>query len=758
MKIRLISSPPLLTVFALATLLLAACSNKENSDSVENTPQGENSTRSNAFTPESFGNINRNRLLNIESEPDEWLTEGRDFGKSHYSPLDEINLDNIQELGFAWEYRTDTHRGMESNPIVVDGVVYTSGTTGRAYALNAVTGEEIWSFNPESDGQVNRYTCCDEVNRGLAVWEGMVYVGSLDGRLFALDAESGELIWEVDTFIFKDRAYTSSGAPEIAGDVVVIGNAGADYDARGYVSAYDLKTGELSWRFFTVPGDPELGFEHPEMELAAQTWDPDSRWDVGGGGTAWNSMVYDPELNLIYIGTGNSALFNWHERSPSGGDNLFLCSILAINPDTGEMVWYYQQVPRESWDYTATQPMILADLEFDGEMRKVVMQAPKAGFFYILDRATGELLSADPYVPVNWATHVDLETGRPQMSSDVDYDFGKPPIFIEPSGMGGHAWNPMAFNPNNKLVYIPSIEGGAMSYDTTDGHTYRPKQGNNGNSILFGDMMTMNPDLMQDPVRAFLAEVQDAGKSESRAALKAFDPATGELVWEVENEGWWDRAGVLSTAGGLVFQGTDSGFLRVYHEATGEMVHEIFIGSSIIAAPVSYSVNGEQYIAFLTGWGGGGWFAPHPTSAVINYGNQGRILALKLGGSEVPLPDLLSEIDPIPEPPVENIAAADIIAEGQQLFSRSCAICHANTDYGLTPDLRRMTADTHAGFLGIVLYGARRFQGMPQWDDVLNEEQTNSIHAYLVDMAWRAYEAQENNQVLETAPDNTTGH
>jgi len=737
----------------LTTVLLTACSaDNDNSSTIDQ------QAASGTFQPSSFGQINRERLLAVNNEPGQWLTEGRDFGKSHFSPLNQINQDNIRELGFAWEYRTDTHRGMEANPIMVDGVLYTSGTTGRVYALNAVTGEEIWAFNPESDGQVNRYTCCDEVNRGVDVWEGMVYVASLDGRLFGLDAETGEVAWEEDTFIYKDRAYTSSGAPQVAGDVVVIGNAGADYDARGYVSAYDLKTGEFRWRFFTVPGDPALGFEHPELALAAETWDPDSRWDVGGGGTAWNAMAYDPELNLLYVGTGNSALFNWHERSPAGGDNLFLCSILAINPDTGEMVWYYQQVPRESWDYTATQPFILTDMAFDGENRKVIMQAPKAGFFYILDRATGELLSADPYVPVNWASHIDLATGRPQMNPDVDYDYGKPPIFIEPSGMGGHAWNPMAWNPENKIVYIPSIEGGAMIYDNTDGHVYRPKQGNNGNSILFGDMMTMNPDLMQDPIRSFLDDVQDAGKAESRAALKAFDPATGTTVWEVENEGWWDRAGVLSTAGGLVFQGTDSGFMRVYHEDTGELLHELFIGSSIIAAPISYMVEGEQYIAFLTGWGGGGWFAPHPTSAVIRYGNQGRIIALKLGGESIPVPDLVSDIAPIPEPPVQNTASPEIIAQGQQLFSRSCAICHANTDYGLTPDLRRMDAATHEGFLGIVLYGARRYQGMPKWDDVLDENQASAIHAYLTDLAWRAYDAQENNETFETAPDNTTGH
>lgn len=748
------SHPLLVAVVISASLLLAACGGSDNAVTQTATAVAP----APAATTKSFGNITTERLLNADSEPGQWMTEGRDFGKSHYSALDQINLDNVEQLGMAWEYDMKTSRGQEANPIVVDGVLFTSGTTGRAYAIDALTGEELWYFDPQSDGQVNRYTCCDEVNRGLTVWEGMVYVASLDGRMFGLDAATGAVVWEVDTFIYKDRAYTSSGAPQIAGSAVVIGNAGADYDARGYVSAYDLKTGEFMWRFFTVPGDPANGFEHPEMELAAQTWDPDSRWDVGGGGTAWNTMVYDPDLNLIYIGTGNSALFNWHERSPSGGDNLFLCSILAINADTGRMEWYYQQVPRESWDYTATQPMILADMEFDGVMRKVVMQAPKAGLFYILDRATGELLSADPYVPVNWTTGIDMETGRPEINPAVDYFYGGPPIYVEPSGMGGHAWNPMAWNPVNKLAYIPAIEGGAMSYDVTDGHEYRPKQANSGTSILFGDTMMTNPDLMQEPVRSFLKNIQDIGKGASRAVLKAFDPATGTVKWEQETEGWWDRAGVLSTAGGLVFQGTDTGYLRAYNQDTGEQVLNLFVGSSIIAAPVTYTIDGEQYLAVQTGWGGGGWFAPHSTSAVIKYGNRNRLLAFKLNSGAVSIPAEVSAIAPIAEPPVANTAAAEVVAQGAGLFGRSCAICHANNNFGLTPDLRRMDANTHASFNAIVLQGARRFRGMPQWDDVLNEAQTNAIHAYLTDLAWKAYSAQENNQTLELAPTNTTGH
>ena len=718
--------------------VLVSCGGDGSADVAEEPADGASVT---AAPERSIGNVTRERLLNADAEPWNWMTEGRDFGKSHFSPLDQVNAGNVASLGFAWDYQTGTTRGLEATPIVVDGVLFTSGTTGRAYALDAATGAEIWSFDPASDSQYNRWACCDEVNRGLAVWEGMVYVGAFDGRLFALDAATGAVVWEVDTIIDHARGYTSSGAPEIAGEVVVIGNAGADYDARGYVSAYDRKTGEFRWRFFTVPGDPAKGYEHPELEqIAAPTWDPNSRWDVGGGGTVWNAMVYDPELDLLYVGTGNSALFNWYERSPSGGDNLFLCSILAIDPDTGRLAWYYQQVPREGWDYTATQPMILADLEIDGAVRKVLMQAPKAGFFYILDRATGELLSADKYVPVNWATHVDLETGRPAIDLEqVDYKDG--PVFVVPSGMGGHAWNPMAFNPDNGLVYIPAIEGGAITYDPSEGHVYRPMQANSGNSTLFGDSMLANPAFQPPAVRELLTRLQASGEADQRAVLKAFDPRTGETKWEQEGVGFWDRAGVLATAGGIVFQGTDTGYLKAFDAESGAELLNLHIGTSIIAAPMSYAIDGEQYVAVMAGWGGGGWFAPHDTSAVVRYGNAGRIIAFKLGGTAVPIPEPISAAAPIPEPPAQ-FGTPEQIRQGQQLFGR-CALCHANSDIGLTPDLRRMSPETHAAFNAIVLNGARRFRGMPQWDDVLNEEQSNAIHAYLIDLAARAYEAQQ---------------
>lgn len=692
--------------------------------------------------PAKYAQVDTKRLMAADSEPGNWMTSGRDFGQGHFSPLTEINRDTVKRLGFAWDYDTGTTRGFEATPIVVDGVLYTSGVAGRVYALDAKTGKALWTFDPQADGQVNRYGCCDAVNRGVAVWEGMVYVASLDGRMFGLDAKTGKVVWNADTIVDKSRGYTSTGAPQVAGSVVVIGNAGADYDARGYVSAYDLKTGALRWRFFAVPGDLKKGFEHPELRMAARTWDPDSRWDVGGGGTPWGGMGYDPKLNLLYVGTGNAALYNWHERSPKGGDNLFLASILALNPDTGRLVWYYQEVPRDSWDYTATAPFILADLKLKGENRKVLMHAPKDGFFYILDRKTGKLLSADKYVPMNWATKVDLKTGRPEITAAADYDYGDKPKFIAPSGMGGHSWNPMAYDPDTGLVYIPTIEGGSLVWDRTKGHVYRPKTANSGNQIFFGDMLMFDPARFPEPMRSALVDVQKSGEAQSFSALKAFDPQTGKVVWEKRTTQWWDRGGVLATAGGLLFQGTDDGHFRVLDIRDGTVLKDIFVGTSIMAAPMTYTIDGVQYVAVMAAWGGGGWAMPHQTSAVTTYGNEGRIIAFKLDGGAVPIPPVVAPPPPIPEPP-KQIGSADDIAKGGQLYGGTCGLCHANVSNGMTPDLRRLSPATHAAFKDIVLHGALRAAGMPQWDDVLSEKDVDDIHAYVIDEAWRAYRTQQ---------------
>jgi quinohemoprotein ethanol dehydrogenase len=347
-------------------------------------------------TPKGW--IDEARLESREGK--DWLSLGGNQKMQHFSPLEEINRENVGSLGYAWEYDASTiignvPRGLEATPIVVDGILYTSGAWGTVYALDGKTGRELWIYKPKADASYARRACCDVVNRGLAVWKGKVYVGTLDGYLICLDASNGSVVWQMDTFTDRTKGYTITSPPHIAGEIVMIGNSGGEYGVRGYITAYDLTTGEERWRFFIVPGDPRKPFESPEMEMASKTWDPNSDWQTGGGGTAWGESAYDPELNLLYVGTGNSTPYPIWFRSPTGGDNLFLSSILAINPADGKLVWHYQTTPAEIWDYTATQNIVLADLQLINSPRKVLMMAPKNGFFFVLDRATGELLCAE---------------------------------------------------------------------------------------------------------------------------------------------------------------------------------------------------------------------------------------------------------------------------------------------------------------------------------------------------------------------------
>jgi quinohemoprotein ethanol dehydrogenase len=694
--------------------------------------------------PAKFGDLDRARLDNADSEPWNWFTVGRDAGKGHYSPLTQINKENVKNLGLAWEYETFTNRGLEATPIVIDGVMYTSGTTGRVYALDAATGEEIWYFDPEADRQYNRFNCCDEVNRGVAVWKGKVYVGSLDGYLIALDAKTGDVVWKADTLEGnRDRTYNITGAPEIAGNTVVIGNGGAEFDARGFFSAYDLETGEFKWRFYTVPRDPKLGQEHEELEMAVETWDPNSRWEIGGGGTAWTGMIYDPEVNLLYVATGNANSYPWKERSPSGGANLFTASIIAVNPDTGRMAWYYQQVPGDEWDFDANQPLMIGDVEIDGEKRRVLMQAPKDGFFYVWDRATGEVLRAHNYAPVNWATHVDLETGQPVIDVEQARYSETEPKFVYPTNMGAHNWHAMALDPTNGLVYIPVIEATMIIQDAPGELVYEKRRTNTGTVSMFGDMLMTTEDKIPPQFRDLFRKAKDNGEILSRVMIRAFDPVTGETAWEREGASVYDRSGLLATGGGLVFRGTDTGYFQAYDKATGEMLLNIHVGTSIMAAPMSYMVDGVQYVSVMAAFGGGGWSFPHPTSALRKYGNEGRILTFKLDGGPVRVPPEKPAPGPIPKPPVTTDASPAIIAKGASLYG-NCGMCHSNDpEVDTIPDLRRMTAATHAEFNDIVLGGARVDRAMPRWDDVLNEDDANALHAFLIDMAWNAYNAQE---------------
>jgi quinohemoprotein ethanol dehydrogenase len=674
--------------------------------------------------------------------PDQWLTAGRDAAGTYYSPLEDINAGNVAQLGFAWDYRLATnHRGLEATPLVIDGVMYASGNFGRVYALDAASGKELWIYDPEVDGRWARYACCDAVNRGLVAFDGRLYVGAIDGWLHAIDARSGRLVWKVDTLLGRGehKPYTLTGAPLLAGNLIIIGNSGGDFaGVRGYVSAYDSMTGALRWRFFTVPRNPADGpQDQPHLEAALKTWDARHPWESGSGGAVWDGMAYDPSLDLVYIGTGNAAPYNNRLGGRHDGDELYAASIIAIHADTGVMAWYYQTVPGDRWDLDSTEKMILAEVELDGRRRKVLMQAPKNGFYYVLDRATGELLSAHNYAFVNWTRGIDEKTGRPLPEPGADYDHG--PALVFPSEAGAHGWQPMAYDAERGLTFIPVIESGNVLFDTSHQRA----------GLIEGQFTTpafvpesYDPKAMRSLYGA-LPPLQQLARgiktnTASRGFLRAWNVAQHKIVWETQTVSSWD-GGVLATGGGLVFQGDANGNLNAYASDTGERRASIQMGSSMMAAPITYRVNGTQFIAIMAGYGGGAVIvgAPlDPASAAYKYGNQGRIIALKLGGPAPPLPAPASDT-PLPEPPPRLNSKAEV-ADGEVLYNRYCARCHV-FGRGVLPDLRRMERNTHAIFNSIVLEGAYGPKGMGRFDDVLTPGDAEAIHAYLIDQAWLGF-------------------
>jgi quinohemoprotein ethanol dehydrogenase len=721
----------LFTAVALLALLATACSQRSD----------QNSATTKA-APQTAGNVTQARLANVASEPGEWLAGGRDAGKTHYSPLDAINRDTASRLGFAWEYTTDTARGMGATPIVVDGVMFTSGVAGRVYALDAATGALRWKFEPPLKLRNARGSCCDILNRGVAVWEGRVYVGAFEGILFALDANDGKVLWQVDTITDRSRAYAITGAPQIAGDVVVIGNGGAEFDSRGYVSAYDRTSGDLRWRFYTVPGDPSKPFENPALEMAAKTWDPKRDLAYGGGGNAWDAFAYDAESDLVYFGTANGAPWSRAHRSPSGGDNLFLASIVALNAKTGDYVWHYQQTPGERWDYDATAHLMIATLNIGGAPRKVLMQASKNAFYYIHDARTGELLAADKFVDANWASHVDLKTGQPVINANADYSKGKP-VIVFPSGVGGHNFNPMSLSQRTGLVYIPTTHSG-MGVIPTPLNPYAPQRSPGGTRTVFAtqlqDTARLPPELKAIMTPAYMKTVPNL---EMGSTLKAWDPIARKVVWSFPGNSFMDHSGVLSTAGGWVAQGSLDGKLRILNDETGKVIKEIDTGSPIIAAPMTYTVGGTQYVAVLTGSGGGGWNVWIPGNVARERGNTNRILAFKLDGIATRIPPLLPAVAAITEPPALTASAADITA-GAALYGRNCGGCHANLDRAPVPDLRRSAVvRDSASFASVVLKGALETRGMPGWDDLLKAEEVEQIRAHLLNVTHSAWRAQQ---------------
>ena len=667
--------------------------------------------------PSTGLHVTEERLLAADSEPSNWLSHGRTYDEQRFSPLDEINSENIGELGLVWFFDIPTKRGIEATPLVIDGVMFVTGSWSTVFALDARTGEKLWAYDPEVPKIWGKNACCDVVNRGVAAWGDKVYVGTIDGYLIALNTSDGSAAWRVNT-IDRDKPYTITGAPRIIKGNVIIGNGGAEYGVRGYVTAYDAETGQQNWRFYTVPGNPEDGFENEAMAMAAETWTGEW-WQYGGGGTVWDSMAYDPELDLLYIGVGNGSPWNRQIRSPDGGDNLFVSSIVALKPGTGEYVWHYQTTPGETWDYTATQHIILADLQIGGRLRNVLMQAPKNGFFYVIDRQTGELISAENYVPVTWASGVDEVSGRPIEAVNARYTDG--PSLVVPGSLGAHNWYPMAFSPETGLVYFAAQQIPGM-YAADEGYEYKPGQWNTGIDFLMADFP-------EDPIEFNKIAAMLTGH------LVAWDPVLQKEAWRHQQVGP-GNGGALATAGSLVFQGNIIGEFAAYSADKGERLWAFPTQTGVTAGPVTYEIDAEQYVSVAVGWGTVTGLLGGPTVAPLQMKNRSRVLTFRLGAS-AQLPDLPDSV-PVPLPDVpEQSASVDTILEGHRIFATRCMVCHgfSAVSGGVVPDLRYSTAQTYSDWDAIVIGGSRSSNGMPPFAGVVTLEQSQAIKAYIIDRA-----------------------
>jgi len=674
------------------------------------------------MAPLRHGWVDEQEMATLEDNSGLWPSYGRTYSEQRFSPSSKINAANVSRLGLSWYFDLDTSRGQEATPLIVDGVIYLSTAWSMVKAIDARTGDLIWSYDPEVPRKTLVKACCDAVNRGVALWKGRVYVGSLDGRLIALDAKDGSVAWSVRT-TDAVKPYTITGAPRVVKGRVIIGNSGAEYGVRGYISAYDAESGELDWRFYTTPsadGKPEGAASDSTLAMTYPTWSKGGVWrETGGGGTVWDAMAYDPELDLLYVGTGNGGPWNREIRSPGGGDNLFISSILALRPDTGEYVWHYQTTPGDSWDYTATQHIILADLEMNGAVRKVLMQAPKNGFFYVLDRETGEFLSAEPFAPINWASHIDAN-GRPVENPMARYpETGKEWIAM-PGPPGAHNWNPMAFNPETGLVYIPQQEVGFVYTPEAD-FEIRDRGFNLG---------VIHPHLPENA-----ALVSQIGKT-LKGALIAWDPVFQKEVWRHQYPGP-GNGGVLTTAGNLVFQGAAGGELHAFAADTGELLWSAPAGTGVIAPPISYELDGEQYIAWLVGWGGAFPLAAGEMSFLSGkVVNASRLLVFKLGGEKE-----LPESPSFPEPAIVSHNVTPVLAQakaGERKYTQYCGMCHGDSAVsgGVIADLRASgaIADEEV-WKSIVLDGALSGLGMVSFASELSEEDAEEIRAYVLSRA-----------------------
>jgi quinohemoprotein ethanol dehydrogenase len=666
--------------------------------------------------------VNAARLSTADKQDAaDWPSNGRTYSEQRYSPLKQITDKNVGQLKPAWQFVLNTSRGQEGTPLVVDGVMYVSTAWSEVYALDARTGKKLWYYDPRVPRDWSLNSCCGPINRGVAVWKGKVYTGTLDGHLVALDARTGKPVW--DTFTFPSDVeytstgtpvaqYTMAGAPRVVKGNVIVGTGGGDQGVRGYVSAYNAETGKLVWRFYTVPGDPSKPVENPALKLAAKTWGG----DAGGGGAVWDGISYDPQLDLLYFGTGNPAAGAHHKHD----DRLFADCIVAVRPETGQYVWHYQEVPDDVWDYDSTSQLILADIKVDDRVRKVIIHAPKDGFVYVLDRATGKLISAKPLFPkVDWATAIDLTTGRPieNAAARRGSENGKP-FIVMPGPLGGHSWQAMSYSPLTGLVYIPVME---MPNIFVVAPIAEKEIAENAKP--------------EEPEWKFQDQVIAKVKAYYSAHLAAWDPVAQREVWHVDLKGLW-HGGTLATAGNLVFQGTSTGAFSAYQAKTGKRLWSIPVQTAIIAPPISYEVGGDQYVAVTVGWGGSLGLLKGPIGMDNHVPNNlPRVLAFKLNGGYT-LPPVPAPTKPPLKPPADT-ASASQIAYGRTQYGR-CLRCHGywGISAGDAPDLRYSAMVYNRALLRqVVKGGLLRSGGMPMFGTELSDKELDAIRAYLIHQA-----------------------
>jgi quinohemoprotein ethanol dehydrogenase len=658
--------------------------------------------------------VDQARLLKGTDDPHQWSTYGGNYGEHRFSPLTAINDGNVKNLGLAWYGDYDTNLNMHGSPLYVDGVIYVSTSRNWVHAFDARTGRKIWTYAPQQVPHSN----LGQANKGIAAYNGKIYIGLVDSRMVAIDAKTGKAVWENDiapvSLVGADmvKAYSISMPPRIAKGKVFVGASGAEYGGRGFIVALDAETGKELWRFWTVPGDPAKGADQPHLVAARKTW-PANReyWKQGGGGTIWDATVYDPVTDLLYFGTGNGTPWNREMRDATSGDNLYVASVVAVDPDTGKYVWHYQETPGDSWDYDATSPMVVTDLVLGGRKQHVIVHPSKNGFIYVFEAASGKLLSADKFVDVTWASGIDMKTGRPIEVPGARHE--KEPFNVSPNPAGAHTWHPNAFSPVTGLVYIPTRQNYAQfSPQTMPASGVAPL----GSSFRYNN---------------FPADLKPHNKTADEGYLQAWDPVARKMVWESERETPRGSAGAMVTAGNIVFMGNSAGKkLRAFNAKTGAKLWEFDAQTDVYAAPITYELDGVQYIAASVGGttAAGDYFAP----------SYGRMLVFKVGGT-VKLPANAPYTPRQLNPPPATASAA-VVARGAQVYADNCSVCHGTNAVTLRDSNAPLLTTTpllhvQQGFDQVVLQGGRVDRGMPDFRDKLTPADSAAVLSYVVSRA-----------------------